>query len=86
MVFPLRLRDFEYISNKEHNFISIKGEEIQLKEIDIYLWERADGTHTINDILNSSKVYFGHDLFEVDYIIEFYLKMYDNFILVFKEI
>lgn len=86
-VFPLHLQSFKYNSIEKHEFIDVKGRIINMNYKDICLWELADGSCTINDIISifnsgSEEEYQINE----EYALNFYIKMYKCFNLVFKEL
>ncbi|MDR1653916.1 MAG: radical SAM protein [Prevotellaceae bacterium] len=88
-MYPIRVWEIDYdFQNNYYLFDNLKNEEIIIDGNDIFLWEIADGQHTIREILQDKNSPFKNNLSQqiIELALNFYKKMYENFALVFSEI
>jgi len=85
--YPIALWDLDFDMNKDaYIFESLSGESIEIKGNDIYLWEMADGNHTIKDIVFNENSPFKDQVLCLRDIISFYYRLYSSYALLFSEI
>jgi radical SAM superfamily enzyme YgiQ (UPF0313 family) len=84
LFYPVRLWDILWHPEKKYYyFTSLKGEKIIIKDYDYFLWEMASGINTIADIISYSNIVYKS--LNCEYILNFYINLYDNYALLFRE-
>ena len=81
-VYPVRLWDLQ--TNKEGKwcYSNLRRETIELTDDEYLLWQFASGANTVNDVFELMKSM--NKAITMESIIEFYIKLYTDFTLLFK--